>query len=63
MKFPIALEQSGCFVYRVGNYGYWGFCENTKEPVEKAEQVCLTVVVKTMEEVDKWPMKFRYPRL
>ncbi len=54
MNFPLALEQSGCFVYRVGKYGYWGFCENTKEPVEKAEQVCLTVVVKTLEEVDKW---------
>ena len=53
MRFPIALVQSGCIVFRVGNYGYWGFCETDKE-ISKPEQVCLTVVVEKREDVDKW---------
>lgn len=54
LNFPIALEQSGCIVFKVGKYGYWGFCENTQVPVENPEQVCLTMVVKSVEEVDSW---------
>ncbi len=53
LKFPIALEQSGCVVFKIGKYGYWGFCKTEKE-IEKPEQVCLTLVVETKKEVDEW---------
>ncbi|MHA1668252.1 MAG: hypothetical protein ACTSUR_06295 [Candidatus Heimdallarchaeaceae archaeon] len=53
MKFPIALEQSNCIIFSIGKYGYWGFCQ-TDTIIEKAEQICLTVVVRTRKEVDNW---------
>jgi hypothetical protein len=52
-RFPIALDQGGCIIFQLGKYGYWGFCETDKEIVNP-EQVCLTVVVETPEEVDEW---------
>ena len=52
-KFPVALEQSGCVIFQIGKYGYWGFCETEKE-IKKPEQVCLTIVVEANEEVDEW---------
>jgi len=53
LNFPIALEQSGCVIFQIGNFGYWGFCETDKN-IEQPEQICLTVVVNTREEVDVW---------
>ena len=53
LKFPIALEQSGCIIYLIGNYGYWGFCQ-TEEKIVKPENICLTLVVDTKEQVDTW---------
>ena len=54
LNLPIAQEQNGCIIFSVGKYGYWGFCENTKELVQNPEQVCLTMVVNSVEEVDNW---------
>ena len=53
LNFPIALEQSGCIIYRIGKFGYWGFCK-TEEQIIKPEQVCLTLVVDSKEQVDDW---------
>lgn len=53
LNFPVALEQSGCIIYQVGDYGYWGFCQS-EEKIEKPEQVCLTLVVDSREKVDNW---------
>ncbi len=53
LNFPIALEQSSCIIYKIGNYGYWGFCQ-TEEIIEKPEQICLTLVVDSREQVDTW---------
>ena len=53
LKFPIALEQSGCIIYQIGDYGYWGFCQ-TEEKIEKPDQICLTLVVDSREQVDIW---------
>ena len=53
LKFPIALEQSGCIIYQIGNYGYWGFCQ-TDEKIVKPEQICLTLVVDSRAQVDNW---------
>ncbi len=53
MNFPVALEQSGCVIFRIGNFGYWGFCE-TEEEIIGPEKVCLTVVVEEREEVEEW---------
>ncbi|MCE7741294.1 MAG: VOC family protein [Candidatus Heimdallarchaeota archaeon] len=53
LNFPVALEQSGCIIFRIGNYGYWGFCETDKE-ISDPGQVCLTVVVEKRKEVDEW---------
>ena len=53
MNFPVALEQGGCIIFRIGNYGYWGFCE-TDEEIIRPEKVCLTVVVEEREDVEEW---------
>jgi hypothetical protein len=53
LNFPIALEQNGCIIYQIGIYGYWGFCQ-TDEPIVKPEQICLTLVVDSREQVDTW---------
>ena len=53
LDFPVALEQSGCIIFRIGQYGYWGFCQSDKK-IANPEQVCLTVVVEKREDVDDW---------
>ena len=53
LNFPVALEQSGCVIFRIGKFGYWGFCQTDKD-ISNPEQVCLTVVVEKREEVDAW---------
>ncbi|MHA1224427.1 MAG: hypothetical protein ACTSSG_14505 [Candidatus Heimdallarchaeaceae archaeon] len=53
MKFPVALEQSNCVIFKIGKFGYWGFCE-TDESLGETEKICLTVVVKSRTEVDEW---------
>ena len=53
MNFPVALEQSGCIIFQIGRYGYWGFCQTDKE-ITDPQQVCLTVVVEERKEVDAW---------
>ena len=53
LQFPVALEQNRCIIYNVGEYGYWGFCESENEP-ENPEQVVLTLVVDTEEDVTDW---------
>ncbi len=52
LKFPISLDQNNCIVFRIGKYGYWGFCKKDVLPIAKPSSVCLTVVVKTRKEVD-----------
>ena len=53
LQLPIALDQSGCIIYLIGKYGYWGFCQ-TYEEILKPEQICITLVVNTREQVDEW---------
>ncbi len=53
LQLPLALEQSGCVIYLIGKYGYWGFCQ-TYEEITKPEQICITIVVDTRKQVDEW---------
>ena len=53
LQLPIALDQSGCVIYLIGKYGYWGFCQ-TYEEILKPEQICITLVVDTKQQVDEW---------
>ena len=53
LQLPIALDQSECVIYLIGEYGYWGFCQ-TYEEIQKPEQICITLVVDTREQVDEW---------
>ena len=67
LLLPVALEQSRCLLFKIGHdphYAYWGFCEQEAEQGQKKEQnqeilsppkkVCLTLVVSTRAEVDRW---------
>ncbi|MFX1536926.1 MAG: VOC family protein [Promethearchaeota archaeon] len=54
LKLPLALDQGACLIFRVGKYGYWGFCKQSEEGILNPEKVCLTLVVETRTEVDEW---------
>ncbi len=53
LKSQLALDQNGCVIYLIGDYGYWGFCQ-TNEEILKPDQICLTIVVDSREQVDEW---------
>lgn len=54
LNMPIALDQGQCVIFRVGEYGYWGFCEKEDTGILNPDAICLTLVVETPEEVDDW---------
>jgi len=53
LQLPIALDQNTCLIFKVGDYGYWGFCTKSVTVINP-EEVCLTLFVGTREEVDEW---------
>ncbi len=55
LNLPQALNQGGCIIYKIGKYGYWGFCESKEENMIKdVDKICLTLVVENREKVDEW---------
>ncbi len=57
LNLPIALEQGTCLVFKVGespHIAFWGFCSHYKDFLVNPSKVCLTLVVNTMVEVDRW---------
>lgn len=53
LKLKVALEQKRCILFKIGE-SYWGFCDHYDEQVKNPERVCLTLVVDTRGQVDKW---------
>jgi len=53
LQLSLALDQDACLIFKVGNYGYWGFCSKLTN-IKYPEEICLTLVVGTREEVDDW---------
>ncbi|MFX0096115.1 MAG: VOC family protein [Candidatus Hodarchaeota archaeon] len=54
LNLPLALDQGACLLFRIGKYGYWGFCKQSEEGILNPEKVCLTLIVNTHAEVDEW---------
>ncbi|MBN2155371.1 MAG: VOC family protein [Candidatus Lokiarchaeota archaeon] len=54
LQLPVALEQARCILYRIGSKAYWGFCDHYSEKIIDPERICLTLVVDTQHDVDKW---------
>ena len=53
LKLKVALEQKRCILFKIGE-SYWGFCDHYKDQIENPDRVCLTLVVDTRGQVDKW---------
>ncbi|GAI44850.1 unnamed protein product [marine sediment metagenome] len=57
LQLPVVLEQKKCLIIQIGNesnFAYWGFCSHYDRLLNPPEKVCLTLVVSTRDEVDKW---------
>ena len=57
LGLEIALEQGECVIFKIGHSphtGYWGFCAHHSEFITPAKRVCLTLVVNTKMDVDRW---------
>lgn len=57
LGLELALDQGTCLIFRIGvsrSGGYWGFCSGVKSELADPENVCLTLVVSSREEVDEW---------
>ena len=59
LHLPVALEQARCILFKIGqvpHYTYWGFCDHShsQEFLSPPEKVCLTLVVATHADVDRW---------
>lgn len=54
LELPVALEQKTCTIFRIGKYGYWGFCNKPREMTMNPQNACLTLVVENREQVDEW---------
>jgi extradiol dioxygenase family protein len=53
LKLKVGLEQKHCILFKIRD-SYWGFCDHFDEQIENPERVCLTLVVETVGQVDKW---------
>ena len=58
LGLKVALEQKRCILFKIGD-SYWGFCDHYDEQIENPERVCLTLVVNTTGQVDKWHSHLR----
>lgn len=50
LGFELALDQASCAIFKVGEAGFWGFCQS-ETPVQPNPKVMLTVVE---DDVEAW---------
>jgi predicted lactoylglutathione lyase len=53
MHFPLIVDQGQCRIFKSSNDSFIGFCSHDFLE-EKPENVCVTLVCSSKEEVDKW---------
>ena len=60
LGLEVALEQKSCILFKIGKKAaYWGFCDHYDEQIVSPERICLTLVVDTRGQVDKWHTRLR----